>query len=112
MSAAVKIGACVISGRSVNITLATGGPGYKRLTESIQESIKETASDMVGDRVANGKVFKSEVLDKVKEIRIGNMKHQSLGDSSIHYSVEAWDDSSKLSDGHVPQDESKQTVAN
>lgn len=38
------------------------------------------------------------------------MTHPSAGDSSIHYSIEALDGESVVNDGHVPEDESKQTV--
>jgi hypothetical protein len=128
MSGAIRLGTTLVKGRVVNITLSENGPGYNRLTSAIQLSLKNAAADMVGKRVADGKVFGDGVMNKVTEIRIwyvavaakrcvqplteySNMTHPSAGDSSMHYSVEAWDDNSKLNDGHVPEDESKQTVS-
>lgn len=112
----------------VNVTLSGNGPGYKRLTSAIQLSLMNAAADMVGQRVADGKAFRDDVMNQVTEIRIwyvavaakrcvqlltehSNMTHPSAGDRSMHYSVEAGDDKSKLNDGHVPEDESKQTVS-
>ena len=38
------------------------------------------------------------------------LAHPSPSDPNIHYTVEAWSNGSRVKDGHVPEDESKQTV--
>lgn len=70
MSGATRLGTTLVKGRMVNITLSESGPGYTRLGGAIQLKLKNAAADMVGKRVAAGKVFGDDVLNKVTEIRI------------------------------------------
>ena len=60
MSTVIRLGTTIVKGRVVQITLSENGPGYKRLNSPIQQSLKNAAADMVGKRVADGKVFGDE----------------------------------------------------
>ena len=70
MSGVVRLGTTLVKGRMINITLAENGPGYNRLTGAIQLSLKNAAADLIGKRVAEGKVFGDDVMNKVTEIRV------------------------------------------
>jgi hypothetical protein len=70
-STAVKIGSMLLGRRTVDITLATTGPGFNRLVEPIQQQAKDAAAAIIKERVEAGLVFKQEILDQVTEIRIG-----------------------------------------
>lgn len=70
MSGAIRIGFCTIASKSVPITLSESGPGYRRLTGVIQQSLKDAAAELVSSRIEAGKVFKLDTLQSVTEIRI------------------------------------------
>jgi hypothetical protein len=90
MSGAVRIGFCTIASKSIPITISETGPGYRRLTSAIQQSLKDAAAELVSSRIEAGKVFKLDTLQSVTEIRIKCDASQNSLVCQSQHDLETW----------------------
>ncbi|KAF2476365.1 uncharacterized protein BDR25DRAFT_209766 [Lindgomyces ingoldianus] len=95
----------------INVYLAEGGPGFRRLPEAIDQAAKDAALARLKAAFEAGKLFNDTDMGKMEQVTITNMIHPSPGDPNNHDSVQGetatggW-----VKGGHVTKDGSKQTV--
>ena len=119
------------AGKSIPVYLTTSGPTFWRPTGTISQAAKDLAFAKTKAAFEAGSLFKDDDMKNIDSLKVTyvavqsvsfgvmlliqdrHMSHESEDDPNAHYSVQGEDSSGfKVNDGHVQQDESKQTVNN